>query len=110
MPSKARIHNTQPHRQAISRVQAMQRADAQRPSAAKRGYGRKWSAYRTWFLNRHPVCVACMVKSATHVDHIKAVHGPDDQGFWYEANHQALCHSCHSRKTVREDGGFNGRI
>lgn len=109
MPSKARTHNAPMHRhyQQVSRVQAMRKADANRPSAAKRGYDAKWSAYRKWFLARHPLCVMCDTpKSATHVDHIRAVRGPDDPGFWDESNHQALCHSCHSRKTCREDGGL----
>jgi 5-methylcytosine-specific restriction enzyme A len=78
-----------------------------RPSAAKRGYGHRWRKYRLWFLRRHPVCVTpgCNAE-ATDVDHVDAVAGPDDPGFWREANHQALCGACHRRKTVRENGGF----
>ena len=46
---------------------------------------------------------------AVHVDHVRAVSGPDDLGFWAAANHRGLCASCHSRKTVREDGGLGRR-
>jgi 5-methylcytosine-specific restriction protein A len=26
--------------------------------------------------------------------------------FWDQSNWQPLCHTCHSKKTAREDGGF----
>jgi 5-methylcytosine-specific restriction protein A len=43
------------------------------------------------------------VTAAQHVDHVvpREQGGSDD---W--ANLQALCASCHSRKTALEDGGF----
>lgn len=44
-----------------------------------------------------------MVVQATDVDHIvPREQGGSDQ--W--SNLQALCHSCHSKKTATEDGGF----
>jgi 5-methylcytosine-specific restriction enzyme A len=45
-------------------------------------------------------------RKAAHVDHIlaKAKGGTDDP-----ANLQLLCQTCHSVKTVQEDGGF-GRV
>ena len=64
-----------------------------------------------WFRLRHAclerdrrTCtVAACGKPATHADHIvaRAKGGPDTL-----ANLEARCPSCHSRKTVREDGGF----
>lgn len=59
------------------------------------------------FLKRHPLCQdpdgvhGGRPVPATDVDHIKARRdgGGDD---W--SNLQALCHSCHSRKTARELG------
>jgi 5-methylcytosine-specific restriction protein A len=48
-------------------------------------------------------------RPATDVDHVEAVSGPDDPRFWDESNHDAKCHSHHSRKTVRQDGGFGRR-
>lgn len=78
--------------------------DATRPSAALRGYGRRWRGYRSRYLRQHPLC-SCGEPS-TDVDHIEAVTGPADRLFWVPSNHQPLCHSCHSAKTAREDGGL----
>lgn len=84
--------------------------DADRPSAARRGYGHRWRIYRRWYLARNPLCVRCQaegrIEPATDVDHIKPVDGPYDPGFWDGDNHQALCHVHHSAKTATEDGGF----
>lgn len=86
------------------------KAERVRGSAAARGYGERWRRYRRSFLAGHPLCVRCeeggIVRPATDVDHIIPVHGPSDPLFWEPSNHQALCHSHHSAKTVNEDGGF----
>jgi 5-methylcytosine-specific restriction enzyme A len=89
------------------------RAPDLRPSAAARGYGRRWRRYRLAFLGAHPVCQCrgpCCPSGcnqlATDVDHVQAVTGPDDPRFWDPANHVSLCHACHSRKTAREDGAL----
>jgi len=79
-----------------------QYADLQRPSSAKRGYGRRWQRYRLTFLASHPMCNCGCGYPATDVDHIIPVSGPDDQLFWDPDNHQALTHSCHSKKTRAE--------
>jgi len=80
-------------------------SDRGRPSAAARGYDRKWRMNRARFLKAHPTCVVCG-KPATDVDHIiPRREGGTDQ--WH--NLQALCHECHSSKTARLDGGFGGR-
>jgi 5-methylcytosine-specific restriction enzyme A len=79
-------------------------------SPAKRGYDRKWTRYRKVYLAYHPFCVdprrihGPLVPSE-EVDHI-IPHCGDMILFWDPANHQALCTTCHSRKTAREDGGF----
>jgi 5-methylcytosine-specific restriction endonuclease McrA len=36
------------------------------------------------------------------LDHIHPVTGPDDPAFYDPANHQSLCHACHSAKTMSE--------
>ena len=77
-----------------------------RPSAARRKYDYDWRLYRRHFLQKHPQCVNfkdCR-NVATEVDHII----PEAQGgsFRNPENHQAMCKSCHSRKTSRENGGF----
>jgi 5-methylcytosine-specific restriction protein A len=65
------------------------------------------------YLAEHPLCVECeregRAEAATDVDHIVPVTGPDDPLFWEESNHAALCHSCHSRKTARENRGFGNK-
>ena len=78
--------------------------------------GRKIREYRDWyksarfrsarsdFMAEHPFCQICGAR-ATDLDHIKP-HKGDPDLFWEVDNWQALCASCHSRKTAREDGGF----
>lgn len=78
----------------------------QRGTTAQRGYGYRWQQYRIHYLQANPLCVHCERKEAKHVDHKVAVSGADDPLFWEQSNHQALCPSCHSRKTIRVDGGF----
>lgn len=85
------------------------RYDRYRESPSKRGYNSKWRTAREGWLRSHPLCVECerkgLVVLATEVDHIRA-HKGDMNLFWDRNNWQSLCHSCHSAKTVREDGGF----
>lgn len=94
----------------VHKRQEQKRYDQQRGTAAQRGYNSRWRRYREWYLKQHPLCVQCQKEGrlipATDVDHIIPVSGPDDPLFWDEKNHQALCHSCHSRKTAKENGGF----
>jgi len=92
MPMKPRTHS-------ITRRQR-----DERPSASRRGYGRKWKRLRILYLKRHPICenpfeITDHIVPATDVDHIipKRRGGPDR---W--ENLQALCHSCHSSKTRLE--------
>ena len=77
-----------------------------RPSSAKRGYGRAWRKLRQEHLDVEPYCVRCrqlgQLVEATDVDHIVSRRrGGSDE----HSNLQSLCHSCHSRKTAKHDGG-----
>lgn len=87
--------------------------DRFRGSSASRGYNSRWRAYRERYLAENPLCVECLKKNivepSTDVDHIVPVNGQSDPLFWNSKNHQALCHSCHSKKTARENGGFGNR-
>lgn len=62
-----------------------------------------WKRLRALVLGSHPICVACHMAPATHVDHI-VPHRGDDRLFFDPANLQALCRSCHSSKTAKQDG------
>lgn len=80
------------------------------PSAAKRVYGWRWQKTSAGRLIKHPWCVDpykvhVLPQLATCTDHIKA-HKGNMALFWDPKNWQSLCDSCHSRKTVEEDGGF----
>ena len=69
-----------------------------RLSAARRGYGRRWRRLRLIVLRANPICAKCD-EPATDIDHITPrVRGGTDSF----DNLQALCHSCHSIKTRRE--------
>lgn len=83
--------------------------DRYRGSASSRGYDARWRKARLHFLKRHPLCVMCeekgVVEPAIVVDHI-VPHRRDKELFWDAgSNWQALCVSCHSRKTVMEKTG-----
>jgi 5-methylcytosine-specific restriction protein A len=90
-----------------------QRTDSHRPSAAKRGYGRRWRKLRSMFLSTNPLCAdpfnvhGGYPSVATDVDHILPLtHGGSNT--W--DNLQALCTSCHSRKTASEGKGRGHQI
>lgn len=74
----------------------------QRDSAHRRGYGRAWRKQRLNHLRSYPVCVGCG-NPATEVDHIQAMSAG---GSKYDTNLQSFCKSCHSKKTVQQDGGL----
>lgn len=100
MPWKPKQHEPKRHRQ-------QKRLPDDRPSAAKRGYDRRWRRYREWFLSKYPLCSDIFgvhaaegrVVIATQVDHIKPIDEyPELQ--YVEANNRSLCASCHSRRTA----------
>ncbi len=89
-------------RRAAALAERRKRYDAKRPSAHKRGYGRRWRKLRDMVLARSPVCECGAL--ATEVDHkvARAKGGTDE---W--DNLVAMCKSCHSKKTRREDGSLS---
>jgi 5-methylcytosine-specific restriction protein A len=92
-----------------------------RPSSHARGYTKAWAAYSRRFLALYRWCgdhapdapetgdsrcrALGLRTPATHTDHIVNQRGAP-QLFWRIENHQALCQSCHSRKTNRFEGGY----
>ena len=77
-------------------------SDRMRGGAEARGYDSRWRKARAAFLQRNPLCNECMkhgmLTPATVVDHV-IPHRGDQKLFWDEDNWQALCKSCHDRKT-----------
>ena len=73
-----------------------------RESAAARGYGHRWRKLRQMILARRPLYADCKklgrVVLAEDVHHIVARR---DGGKDEESNLEALCHSCHSKRTAR---------
>ncbi len=90
--------------------------EAQRTSDEEVAKVRRWYKSRIWYARRLDCLKRAMFRcatpgctnQATDVDHIQPHRGDWDL-FIDRANHQALCHSCHSRKTAQEDGGFGNR-
>lgn len=78
---------------------AEQAYDAKRGTPAARGYDSEWRQIRAVYLKRNPRCVECGER-ATDVDHIKPL---SKGGTHDDDNLQALCHACHSYKTVHFD-------
>lgn len=76
-----------------------------RTSSSSRGYTYRWKKARQNFLAEHPLCERCKlngkVHHAEHVDHV-VPHRGDMVLFWKMDLWQALCASCHSKKTHKE--------
>ena len=85
-----------------------------RPTAAQRGYDRRWRRARAAFLVRHPLCALCQSQgrtvAATVVDHI-VPHRGDRKLFWQQANWQPLCAPCHNGAKKREENrGYSNAV
>ncbi|GAA1015869.1 hypothetical protein Aple_010610 [Acrocarpospora pleiomorpha] len=78
------------------------KASAPRPSSHAQGYTRKWRELSERIRAQRPWCeVPSCGAPSEHVDHIDG-----DKTNWAESNLAALCHSHHSQKTAKHDGGF----
>lgn len=86
--------------QQAARAERLAKADAARPSAAARGYDSDWRRLRAEWLNVNPTCVACG-EPAKHVDHIVSIRDAPMRRL-DPSNLRSLCHSCHSRRTAKE--------
>lgn len=87
--------------------------EARRPTARQRGYDVEHERrFRRQVLARDPVCVKCGKAPSTDADHYPlsradlVARGLDPN----DPKHgRGLCHPCHSRETVRNDGGLGLR-
>lgn len=83
------------------KAQRQAEEDGRRGTAAQRGYGARWQRARMRFLVAHPLCADCLregrTTAATDVHHklARRAGGSDDAD-----NLEALCHSCHSKRTA----------
>lgn len=66
-----------------------------------------WRKLRKQILAARPKCESCGRAKATHADHKRSMAAGG--AALDPANVQALCRSCHSRKTAAVDGGFGNR-
>lgn len=107
------VHRVMPRRPPTLRTSPHAGSSAHaRLAPSKRGYGRPWQRARIAFLAKHPFCSGpdseCerdgLTVAAEEVDHRKAISAGGDPFHWL--NLQALCKACHSKKTVRVDGGL----
>lgn len=86
---------------------------ARRGFDSERGFyqSTQWRAVRATFLRKHPLCVRCQqgerIVAAVVVDHIQPLKRGGAR--FDESNLQALCVSCHNRKTARETAQHSRR-
>jgi 5-methylcytosine-specific restriction endonuclease McrA len=94
----------------FSVIHARPRRD-RRPSACRRGYGRRWRTASQAFLRRNPFCIGydsngthtrrCN-RLATCTDHKIPFKGRDDPNLWAANNWQPLSAACHAKKTAMD--------
>ena len=69
---------------------------------------RRWKRLRAWYIAQHPICEICNERLATEVDHIVELR--DGGSPTALDNLQALCHRCHSKKTMKERARREGKL
>jgi 5-methylcytosine-specific restriction protein A len=81
--------------------------DAERGTAAQRGYGARWQRESKAFLAEpgHERCACGCGRLADMVDHIRAPKG-DQALFWMRSNWQPFARICNTRKAITTEGGF----
>ena len=72
---------------------------------------RQWRKLRQYVLHRQPICVHCVQKNryttANTIDHILPIN--KGGAIWDIENLQALCSSCHNKKSARDKSYKIGR-
>ena len=91
------------------RKQEQKRCDEQRGTANDRGYDSRHRKIRKIVMAEEPLCRECLkhgrIVPSQEMDHI-------DGNTWNTSrdNLQMLCRHHHSQKSVREQGGFKGKV
>ena len=84
--------------------------DASRGSSTQRGYDYRWQQTRKGYLAKHPLCVHCQangrVTAAAEIDHIIPIQ-IEPLRKYDRTNWQALCKSCHSKKTAKDKVNYS---
>jgi 5-methylcytosine-specific restriction protein A len=89
----------------------LNRRKEERPTNHKQGknnrafyQSHRWHEYSRQYRKKNRLCVLCEAQGKTTlsqcVDHILSIEKGGDM--WNPSNHQALCTSCHSKKTKEE--------
>ena len=99
MPEKFSYHQRPKYKTLAYQSPGMK----QRKASAFLYSHRRWRSLRKQVILSNPICQACNRAPSTQVDHIKPYSG-DVSTFYDIDNLQALCHSCHSKKTATERG------
>jgi 5-methylcytosine-specific restriction protein A len=97
MPSRPRVHQPFPATaQRAVHGAAQRRSDPFYHTA-------RWRRFSAWFLGLHPLCAVCdrdgRCEPATVTDHITPRRQLPQEQWLDESACQALCASCHARKT-----------
>ena len=104
MPKRMSTHGKPKSRFKSHAKAVAKRDETLRCNRKSKTYDHTWKTLRAHFLAVNPNCRSCG-KMAVHADHIKPVREHPELRLNLN-NLQPLCHSCHSRKTAAEDGGF----
>ena len=64
----------------------------------------RWLELRAMVVGRDPVCKICNDAASTDADHIVPIRAGGAK--WSMDNLQGACHSCHSKKTRREEAAY----
>lgn len=91
-----------PRRPPTFRTRVSQRFQQFKPfkgTKQARGYGGEWERISRMYRQQYPVCEICNAAPSEDCDHIIPFDGPNDPLRTDWNNLQALCRSCHNRKT-----------
>ena len=95
-----------PERYCLECLRKQRSLDNKRRGSQRKTYDAEWERIRAHHLEEFPNCVDCGVPGF-HVDH----EIPIKKGGTHDYNNlKTRCHSCHSRKTAKFDGGFGNPI